>query len=102
MTILSIVVLTLGSWGQRLAGAFALGPVLSRRPVLRRALDLIPAAVVSAVILQLALTRAGAVVLDERLAGMAVAAVLVWRRAPVVAVVVAAATTTAVLRALTG
>jgi hypothetical protein len=35
---------------------------------------------------------------DERLAGMAVAAVLVWRRAPFVVVIVAAAAVTALLR----
>jgi hypothetical protein len=40
------------------------------------------------------------VVLDARLPALAVAAVLVWRRAPILAIVVAAGATAALLRAL--
>lgn len=98
MTTLAIIVMTIGAWGQRLAGAFLVGPMLERRPLLARAAALIPAAVVMAVIVALTITRGGAIVFDERLAGLAVAAVLVWRRAPFLAVVVAAAAVTAALR----
>lgn len=100
MTTLAIVALTIGVWGQRLAGAFVIGPLLDRRPVLARAASLIPAAVVMAVIVQLTVASGGSVVADARLAGMAVAAVLVWRRAPFLVVVVSAAAVTALLRAL--
>lgn len=98
MTTLAIVVMTIGAWGQRLAGAFLVGPLLERRPLLARAAGLIPAAVVMAVIVSLTLVRGGSLVIDERLAGLAVAALLVWRRAPFIVVVLAAAAVTAGLR----
>lgn len=100
MTTLAIVMLTIAAWGQRLVGAFVLGPWLTKRPTLARAAGLIPAAVVMAVIAQLTLGRGASLVVDERLAGMTVAAFLVWRRAPFIVVVVAAAAVTAGLRAL--
>ena len=102
MTTLSIVMLTIAAWGQRLVGAFLIGPWLERRPILARAAGLIPAAVVMAVIVQLTLSSAGSLVIDERFAGMSVAAALVWRRAPFIVVVIAAAIVTAGLRAFTG
>lgn len=100
MTTLSIIALTIGVWGQRLLGGFVVGPWLERRPTLTRAAKLIPAAVVSAVIVQLTVADGRTLVADERLAGVAVAAVLVWRRAPFLVVVLSAAATTAVLRAV--
>ena len=100
MSIFSIVALAVGAWGQRLAGAFLVGPLLSRRPVLARAASLIPAAVVTAVIVQLTIARGRDLVIDARLAGVVVAGLLVWRRAPFIVVVVAAAATTAALRAI--
>lgn len=102
MTTLSIVMLTIAAWGQRLVGAFVIGPWLNRRPLLTKAAGLIPAAVVMAVIAQLTLASGRSLVIDERLAGMVVAGVLVWRRAPFIVVVVAAAVTTAGLRAIVG
>ena len=102
MTTLSIIMLTIAAWGQRLVGAFLIGPWLQKRPTLTRAAGLIPAAVVMAVIVQLTIGRGSSLVIDERFAGMVVAAVLVWRRAPFIVVVVAAAIVTASLRALLG
>jgi len=98
VTTVAIIALMLAVWGQRLIGAFLIGPWLSRRPVLSKAASLIPAAVVMAVIVQLSVAPRGSLDLDERMAGIAVAAVLVWRRAPFLAVVIAAAATTALLR----
>lgn len=100
MTTLSIVLLTIAAWGQRLVGAFLVGPFLERRPMLARAASLIPAAVVMAVIAQLTVAQGKDLVVDERLAGMAAAAFLVWRKAPFIVVVIAAAAVTAGLRAL--
>lgn len=100
MTTLSIAVLVVAVWGQRLLGAFVIGPVLSRRPVVARAMGLLPAAVVMAVIIQLTVADGKSLVVDARLAGMAVAGILVWRRAPFIAVVLGAAAATAVLRVL--
>ncbi len=100
MTVLSIVALTIAVWGQRLLGAFLVGPELSRRPVLATAMGLLPAAVVMAVIVQLTVAEGRSLVLDARLAGVVVAGLLVWRRAPFMIVVLAAAATTALVRAV--
>ncbi len=100
MTALSIVLLAIGTWGQRLAGMFLVGPALEKRPLLASAANLIPAAVISAVVIQLTVADGKSLVVDERLAGMVVAGLLVWRKAPFIIVVIAAAATTAALRAL--
>lgn len=100
MSVAVIIALAIGAWGQRLAGAFLVGPLLERRPGLARAASLVPAAVVAAVIVQLTIGRGRDLVIDERLAGLAVAGLLVWRKAPFLVVVLAAALTTAGLRAL--
>jgi len=100
MTALSIIALTIGVWGQRLLGGFVVGPWLERRPKLTSAAKLIPAAVVTAVIVQLTVANGRTLVADARLAGVLVAGVLVWRRAPFLVVVLAAAATTALLRAV--
>ena len=100
MTTLAIVSLVVAVWGQRLLGGFVIGPVLARRPAAAQVMGLVPAAVVMAVVIQLSVADGRSLVVDERLAGMVVAAVLVWRRAPFLAVVVAAALTTAGLRSL--
>ena len=100
MTTLSIIAITIGVWGQRLLGGFVVGPWLERRPALTRAAKLIPAAVVTAVIVQLTVANGRTLVADARLAGVLVAGVLVWRRAPFIVVVLSAAATTALLRAV--
>lgn len=100
MTTLAIVSLVAAVWGQRLLGGFVVGPVLARRPGTAQLMGLVPAAVVMAVIVQLTVADGRSLVVDERLAGMIVAAVLVWRRAPFLVVVLSAAAATAGLRAL--
>lgn len=99
MTWTIVWVLAAGTWGQRLLGMFVGARVLDRRPALARLATLIPAAVVSAVIVTLTVGAGRSLTVDARVAGMAVAAVLVWRRAPFVVVVVAAALVTALVRA---
>lgn len=98
MTWTIVAVLAAGVWAQRLFGMFVGGRVLRRQPALGRLATLIPAAVVMAVIVQLTLGSGTSLELDPRAAGMVVAGVLVWRRAPFVVVVVAAAVVTALLR----
>jgi branched-subunit amino acid transport protein len=98
------------TWGLVLglaAGAYAfkfLGLVLigSRRlpEALDRCLSLVPAAMLSALVVQGTVSTGQDLVIDERLPGIAVAIVLAWRRAPFIVVVIAAAATTAVLRQL--
>lgn len=93
-----VALLTAGVVAQRLLGMFAGGVLLARVPALARLASLIPAAVVAAVIVQLTVASGKILEVDARLAGMAVAGVLVWRRAPFVVVIVAAAAVTALLR----
>lgn len=100
MTWAAIVFLSIGTWGQRLAGIFVGSRVIGRAPSLVRLATLVPAAVVMAVIVQLTVGDGTSLVADARVVGMVVAGVLVWRRAPFIVVVVAAAATTAVTRAL--
>ena len=93
-----IALLAIGVWSQRLVGMFAGGALLDRVPLFARLASLIPAAVVGAVIIQLTIADGRSLTLDARAAGMLVAGLLVWRRAPVIVVVVAAAVVTALLR----
>lgn len=102
MSWLVIALLAGGVAVQRLAGMFAGTALIARFPAFERLASLIPAAVVSAVIVQLTLTSKSSLVIDERLAGVVVAGVLVWRRAPMVVTIIAAAAVTAALRAVSG
>jgi branched-subunit amino acid transport protein len=84
----------------------ASGPVLAGgrqlRPPVRAALDLVAVPLLAALILVQTLGDGDGhrLVLDARLPALAVAAILVWRRAPFLVVVLAAAATAALLRAL--
>ncbi len=83
-------------------GLKALGPMLAggRRldPGLNRALELVSLPVLAALIVVQTLGDGHRLVLDARAPALAVAAVLVWRRAPFLVVVLAAAATAALLR----
>ncbi|HEU5362338.1 MAG TPA: AzlD domain-containing protein [Gaiellaceae bacterium] len=92
-----LVVLCAVSYGLK-----ALGPVLAGgrqlRPGLNRALELVALPVLAALIVVQTLGDDRRLVLDARAPALAVAAVLVWRRAPFLVVVLAAAATAALLR----
>lgn len=68
--------------------------------VLERCLVLIPAALLSALVVKDTFSVGNDVIVDERLAGLVVAAGLAWRRLPLLVVVIGAAATTALLRLL--
>lgn len=77
--------------------------VIGSRPLpvaIERCLALVPAALLSALIVSNTFADGQDLVVDERLAGIAVALVAAWRRAPFLVVVVLAAATTALLRQL--
>jgi hypothetical protein len=82
----------------------AVGPVLAGGrelgPQLRQAVDLVAGPLLAALILIQTLSLGHELVLDARAPALAVAGVLVWRRAPFLVVVLAAAATAALLRAL--
>ena len=80
--------------GPLLAGGRELGPGA------RRALDLVAVPLLAALILVQTLGNGHRLVIDARVPALAVAAVLVWRRAPFLVVVLAAAGMAALLRAL--
>jgi branched-subunit amino acid transport protein len=68
---------------------------------LDRCLALIPAALVAAIVVRDVFSVGTQYSVDRpRLAGVGVAIVLAWRRAPLIAVIVAGATTAALIRAL--
>ena len=100
------------SWGAILAlgaGAYALkavGPLLlAGRAVPERTqalLGLLAVPLLAALVVVQTFGAGTRVVLDARAAALAVAAVLVWRRAPFLVVVLAAAATAALLRAVGG
>ena len=85
-------------------GLKAVGPVFAggRKigPRWRQALDFTPVPLLAALILVQTLGDGKHFVLDARAPALAVAAVLVWRRAPFLVVVVAAAAIAAMLRLL--
>lgn len=94
-----VLVLAAGAYACKALGFFVLG----RRPLppaVERCLLLIPAAVVSALVVKDTFTLGQDLVLDARAAGVAVATVAVWRRAPFVVVIVVAAAVTALVRAV--
>ena len=84
----------------KLAGYLAPHAWLERPRVVRVA-GLVTVALLAALVAVQTLASGRSLVLDARVAAIAVAAVLLWRRAPFVVVVAAAALTAAALRALT-
>jgi len=70
-------------------------------PRVQRIADLLPVALLAALIGLQTLSSGRSLVLDARLAGLAVAVVAQWRRAPFLVVVAAACATTALVRAAT-
>ena len=99
MTWPALVGLALGSYALKAIGLVALR---GRRlpPFLDEVLVLLPAARFGALIVVSTFGGDRALVVDARVAGVAAAAIAVWRRAGFVVVVLVAATTTAVVRAL--
>ena len=82
----------------------AIGPVVVGKRELpgwaMQALNLLPVAMLAAIVLVGTLDGGRKLQVDARLAGLAVAAVLIWRKAPFLVVIVAAAAVTAAIRAL--
>ena len=93
-----LLLLAAGSYGLKVLGVTALGSVVERR--LGPVVSLLPAALFSALIVVMTFEEAGELVLDSRLAGVAVGAVATWRKAPLLIVVAAAMAVTASLRLL--
>jgi branched-subunit amino acid transport protein len=99
MTWTLVVVLAAVAYGFKVTGLVVLGG--RRLPaVADRCLALIPAAWVAALIMKDTFATGQDLVVDARAAGVGAAAVLAWRRAPLILIIVAGAAVTALWRAL--
>jgi hypothetical protein len=88
-----------GCYAAKLAGLSLPASVLAR-PAVRRLAALLPVALLAALIGVQTFGAGQHLVIDARVAGLAVAGLAVWRRWPFLVVVGLAAATTAVLRLL--
>ena len=95
-----VIALSVGAYALKAAGAF-LGNRISAEAAERWSLELIVVAVLSALIVVQTVGANHSIVIDARLPAVAVAVLLVWLRAPFLAVVVAAGATAALLRLVT-
>lgn len=92
--VLSVVAYALKAVGFVIVGGRTMPQVIDR------CLSLIPASLLAALVVKDTFTVANDLVVDARAAGLVVAALTVWRRAPFIVVVVAAMAATAVVRVL--
>ena len=99
MTWTLIILLTLGAYGFKVTGLVFLGG-RSLPPMFERCLALIPAAVVTALVMKDTFTQGQELVLDARALGIAVAGIAAWRKAPLIVVIVLGAAVTALVRQL--
>jgi len=93
-----IIALGLGAYAFKVLGLVVVG-ARTLPPVVERCLALIPAALLSALIVKDTFSVGQDLVLDARAAGVAVAVLAAWRRVPIPVVIVLGAATTAVVRA---
>jgi branched-subunit amino acid transport protein len=92
-----VLALAAGAYAFKVAGLVIIG---SRRlpPVLERCLALVPAALISALVVMNTFSTGNELVLDARAAGVTAAAIAAWRRAPLIVVIVLGAGVTALVR----
>lgn len=94
-----VLLLALGAYACKAIGFVVVGnrPLPTR---IERCLALIPAALITALVVKDTFSISQDLVLDARAAGIAAAAIAAWRRAPLVVVIVVGAAVTAVIRQL--
>lgn len=96
---IGIAVLTLGAYLAKLVGFTALDLARLPEPVADLA-RLLPIALFAALVIVTTVTDGPAISIDARLAGVTVAGVAAWRKAPFLVVVLAAMIVTGGIRAL--
>lgn len=94
-----VLLLAAVAYGLKVVGLVVLGG-RSLPAVVERCVGLIPAAMLAALVVTGTFSAGQDLQLDARAAGVGVAVVAAWRRAPLVVVIVAAAVVTAVVRRL--
>jgi branched-subunit amino acid transport protein len=101
MTWALVFALAAGAYTCKVLGLVIVGdrPLPAR---LERCLQLIPAALIAALVAKDTFSSGQRLVIDARAAGVAAAAVAAWRRAPLIAVIVIGATVTATIRLAAG
>ena len=99
MTWTLIILLTIGAYAFKVTGLVFLGG-RSLPPMFERCLALIPAAVVTALVMKDTFTNGQDLVLDARALGIAVAVIAAWRKSPLIVVIVLGAAVTALVRQL--
>ncbi|TKJ34229.1 AzlD domain-containing protein [Blastococcus sp. CCUG 61487] len=97
----AVVVASVGCYLLKLAG-LSVPAAWVEQPWVARIVDFVPAALLAALVAVQGLTSDGAVVVDGRLAGLAVAALALALRAPFIVVLVLAGAAGAGVHALTG
>ncbi len=97
MTWAAVLFAGLACYGAKLAGLSVPQRVLDR-PKVQRIAALLPLVLLSALVAVQTLSSGRHLVIDPRLAGVAVAALAAWRRWPFLVVVALACVTTALLR----
>ncbi len=97
MTWTLVLVLAAGAYAFKVTGLVILGG-RTLPPVVDRCLALIPAAVITALVMKDTFSTGRELVLDARAIGIAVAVVAAWRRVPLIAVIVLGAAATALVR----
>lgn len=95
----AVLVTAVGCYLLKLAG-LSVPPVVLEHPVVERVADLLPVALLAALVAVQVVSDGPALVVDARLAGLGVAVVALLLRAPFIVVVLAAALTAALLRLL--
>lgn len=99
MTWAAVLALAAGTYAMKAAGPVALGG-RALPPALARVADLLPAALLAALVAVQTLTADGRWALDARAAGVAAAILVAWRRGSFLAVVATAVAVTAAARAV--
>ena len=95
----AVLVAAIGCYLLKYAGLAAPEAAL-RHPVVRRAVELVPAAMLAALVVVQAFSTGSGLALDSRAAGLAAAAVALLLRAPFLLVLVLAGGTAALVHAL--
>lgn len=101
MTWTLVLALAAGAYGFKVVGLLVLGGRRVPAPLLR-CLSLIPAAMISALVVKDTLSSGTELVVDARAAGVGAAVVAAGLRAPLIVVIVLGAGVTAAVRALAG
>ena len=88
-----------GVFAIRMFGGFGLASLIGESEQWKRLLTLLPLSIVASVVAVQVFTSGREVVIDARVVGVGLAAVLAWKRVPLGVVVIVAAAATALTRA---